>query len=220
MNNIALMSVSRSNTMKIASIQKLGWRIMMSLVLLFGIPSSMLAQRIAMIDIKSTDEEFVANFSKAGMKLISRNEKKIVMEGVLNQEPMFMEVDLTPISHLVYRVTVTHKTLFTSPKNKVKWKEAKSAFESRKLKLVNRYGAIYKEEYKLEKPFKEGKGKELKALELGKGKWFADWGDMQYFQNLRLTIRLNGDGNVLVEYWVKDAHLKFLEEEKLTQNQL
>lgn len=220
MNNIALMRVSCSSNVKIASIQKMGWLKLMSLVLLFGLSSSVLAQRIAMIDIKSTDEEFVANFSKAGMKLISRNEKKIVMEGVLNQEPMYMEVDLTPISHLVYRVTVTHKTLFTSPKNKVKWKEAKSAFESRKLKLVNRYGAIYMEEYKLEKPFKEGKGKELKAIELGKGKWYADWGDMQYFQNLRLTIRLNGDGNVLVEYWVKDAHFKFLEEEKLTQNQL
>lgn len=220
MRNMIVVNSGSLNTLRNTAYQKNARNLVAFLFLFLGISSSLYSQRIAMIDIKATDEEFVTNFSKAGMKLISRNEKKIVMEGVLNQEPMLMEADLTPITHVVYRVTVTHKTLFTSPKNKLKWKEAKSAFDSRKSKLVNRYGAIFKEEYILEKPYKDGKGKELKALGLGKGKWYADWGEMQYFQNLRLTMRLNGEGNVLVEYWVKDAHLKFLEEEKLTQNQL
>lgn len=220
MNNISLERVGRLDFMKISLMRKCVKGLILSLILLIGNSNSLFSQRIAMIDIKATDDEFVSNFSKAGMKLISRSEKKIVMEGVLNQEPMLMEADLTPITHVVYRVTVTHKTLFTSPKDKQKWMEAKSAFESRKSKLVNRYGAIFKEEYYFEKPYKQGKGKELKALGLGKGKWYADWGEMQYFQNLRLTMRINGEGNVLVEYWVKDAHLKFLEEEKLTQNQL
>ncbi len=178
------------------------------------------AQRIAMIDIKGTDEEFVERFSKAGLSLVSKKDNKIIMQGVLKGEMVMMNVDCTPISHFVYRVTVTHKTEFSSPKSKQQWKEAKMAYESRRGVLVSRYGEIYKEERYFEKPYREGKGKELRALSLGKGKWQADWGEMQYFQNLRLTMRLNGDGHVLVEYWVKDAHLKFLEEDKLTQNQL
>lgn len=189
----------------------------------WGYQSNAWAQRIAMIDIKATDEEFVTNFSKAGMNLISRTTKQLVMEGVLSKEsntPITMVADLTPITHVVYRVTVRHKTLFTSIKPKQKWIEAKSHYESKKEKLVSRYGGIYKEDRVFEKPFKEGKGKELKAISLGKGKYMADWGDMQYFQNLRLTMRLDMEGDVLVEYWVKDSYLKFLEEEKLTQNQL
>ena len=220
MRNMVMVNSGCLNTLRSTAYQKNARNLIVFLFLFLGITSSLYSQRIAMIDIKATDEEFVTNFSKAGMKLISRNEKKIVMEGVLNQEPMLMEADLTPITHVVYRVTVVHRTLFTSSKSKQRWKEAKSAFDLRKSKLVNRYGAIFKEEYSFEKPFKEGKGKELKALEIGKGKWYADWGDMQYFQNLHLIMRINADGNVLVEYWVKDAHLKFLEEEKLTQNQL
>lgn len=220
MNNISLNNSGRLDFVKISEIKKHARRLVFSLFLFLGIYNPIFSQRIAMIDIKASDEEFVTNFSKVGMKLISRTENKIVMEGVLNQEPLLMEADLTPVTHVVYRVTVTHKTLFTSSKDKQKWKEAKSAFDSRKSKLINRYGAIFKEEYVFEKPYKEGRGKELKALGLGKGKWYADWGDMQYFQNLHLIMRINGEGNVLVEYWVKDAHLKFLEEEKLTQNQL
>jgi hypothetical protein len=187
---------------------------------LMGYSNGLFSQRIAMIDIKGTEDEFVANFGKVGMKIVGKSTNRIIMEGVLGGEMVKMEADLTPISRNVYRVTVTHKTEFSSPKSKKMWLEAKAEYEKRKSKLVNRYGAIYKEENYFEKPFREGKGKELKAIELGKGKWCADWGDMQYFQNLRLTIRLNGAGDVLVEYWVKDAHLKFLEEEKLTQNQL
>jgi hypothetical protein len=195
----------------------------LSFALFLGCQSSAWAQRIAMIDIKATDEEFINNFGRAGMNLISRSTKQIVMQGVLIKEsntPITLIADLTPISHVVYRVTVRHKTLFTSVKPKQKWMEAKSHYESKKEKMISRYGTIFKEERVFEKPFKEGKGKELKAISIGKARWMSDWGEMQYFQNLYLTLRIDSEGDVLVEYWVKDSHLKFLEEEKLTQNQL
>jgi hypothetical protein len=170
------------------------------------------AQRIGMVDIKGHRDSFVLRFEQQlGFKRIADEQKKVVMRGTLNGEAADLIVFETPITQRVYKVQVRFQAF-------PKWKTAKEYYLNKLASLETRHGQAVKRVMHFEKPYCDGGGKEFQALKKGKAKYYHDWGDMPYNQNLFLQYWIDADQHVYVSFTLKDEFMKFEEEDKLIQN--
>jgi hypothetical protein len=185
-----------------------------SLILWGSLVTNVNAQRIAMLDIAGHRDSFIQRFTnQLGFNRIPDENKKPVMRGVLNGEEVDLIIHETPLTHRVYKVHVRFKAF-------PKWKLAKEYYLNKRASLEKKYGQVIKTEIQFQKPYCEGGGKEFEALKQGKGKFYCDWGDMPYIQNLFLQYWIDGDQHVYLSFTLKDEWMKFQEEDKFTQNSL
>ena len=176
--------------------------------------SSSNAQRIAMVDIEGHRDSFIERFEiKLGFQRIEDENKHAVLRGQLNGESADLIVYETPLTHRVYKVEVRFDAF-------KKWKKAKAYFLNKETSLKKKYGEPAVAIEFFEKPYCDGGGNEYEAILKGKGKYYRDWGDMPYIQNLFLQYWIGGDQHVYLSFTLKDELMKFEEEQKLTENSL
>jgi hypothetical protein len=172
------------------------------------------AQRIAMVDIEGHRDSFISRFeSKLGFQRIEDENQHVVLRGQLNGESADLIVYETPLTHRVYKVEARFQSFS-------KWKNAKKYYLAKEINLKKKYGDPVNVDEHFDKPYCDGGGKEFEAILTGKGKFYRDWGDMPYIQNLFLQFWIGGDQHVYLSFTLKDELMKFEEEQKLTENSL
>ncbi len=160
-------------------------------------PAFTSAQRIAMIDMKGhPDTLALILVTEKGFTAMPSQGDVRVLKGKLNGEPIELKIYSSPISKRVWMATA----FYVPQKN---YKKALVDFELKVQNLVERYGKVESKNI-------------LKKQKTAK----ADWGYMQYFQNLQLVAEILEGNRVVVHFILRDERIKHDEEKKLSENQL
>ncbi len=160
-------------------------------------PAFTSAQRIAMIDMKGHPDTLALRLVKEkGFTAMTSQGDVRVLKGKLNGEPIELKIYSSPISKRVWMATA----FYVPQKN---YKKALVDFELKVQNLVERYGKFESKNI-------------LKKQKTAK----ADWGYMQYFQNLQLVAEIVEGNRVAVHFILRDERIKHEEEKKLSENQL
>ncbi len=160
-------------------------------------PAFTSAQRIAMIDMKGHPDTLALRLVKEkGFTAMTSQGDVRVLKGKLNGEPIELKIYSSPISKRVWMATA----FYVPQKN---YKKALVDFELKVQNLVERYGKFESKNI-------------LKKQKTAK----ADWGYMQYFQNLQLVAEIVEGNRVVVHFILRDERIKHEEEKKLSENQL
>ncbi len=160
-------------------------------------PAFTSAQRIAMIDMKGHPDTLALRLVKEkGFTAMPSQGDVRVLKGKLNGEPIELKIYSSPISKRVWMATA----FYVPQKN---YKKALVDFELKVQNLVERYGKVESKNI-------------LKKQKTAK----ADWGYMQYFQNLQLVAEIVEGNRVVVHFILRDERIKHEEEKKLSENQL
>ncbi len=160
-------------------------------------PAFTSAQRIAMIDMKGHPDTLALRLVKEkGFTAMTSQGDVRVLKGKLNGEPIELKIYSSPISKRVWMATA----FYVPQKN---YKKALVDFELKVQNLVERYGKVESKNI-------------LKKQKTAK----ADWGYMQYFQNLQLVAEILEGNRVAVHFILRDERIKHDEEKKLSENQL
>lgn len=160
-------------------------------------PAFTSAQRIAMIDMKGHPDTLALRLVKEkGFTAMTSQGDVRVLKGKLNGEPIELKIYSSPISKRVWMATA----FYVPQKN---YKKALVDFELKVQNLVERYGKVESKNI-------------LKKQKTAK----ADWGYMQYFQNLQLVAEIVEGNRVVVHFILRDERIKHEEEKKLSENQL
>jgi hypothetical protein len=155
------------------------------------------AQRIAMIDMKGHPDTLALRLVKEkGFTSMPNQGDVRVLKGKLNGEPIELKIYSSPIGKRVWMATA----FYVPQKN---YKKALVDFEFKVQNLVERYGKFESKNI-------------LKKQKTAK----ADWGYMQYFQNLQLVAEIVEGNRVAVHFILRDERIKHDEEKKLSENQL
>ena len=155
------------------------------------------AQRIAMIDMKGHPDTLALRLVKEkGFTYMPNQGEVRVLKGKLNGEAVELKIYSSPINKRVWMATA----FYVPQKN---YKKALLAFELKVKNLVERYGKFESKNI-------------LKKQKTAK----ADWGYMQYFQNLQLIAEIVNCNQVAVHFILRDERVKAEEEKKLSENQL
>jgi hypothetical protein len=184
------------------------------LVLIFCLPFFASAQRIAMVDIKGPTTVFVERMKKEkGFIQVGTNKGLPMLRGKIKNDSVTLILHETPINHRLYKVDVRFDAI-------PKWKKTKKFYLAKKEKLIEKYGPIKIDSFKFQEPFCDGGRKEWEAFSQNKATVMADWGEMQYFQNLHLQYYIHSDGHIYLSYTLRDEEFKYQEEKELSKNSI
>jgi len=86
--------------------------------------------------------------------------------------------------------------------------------------LIEKYGPIKTDKFEFIKPYCDGGKNVWEAFSKNKATVMADWGEMQYFQNLHLKYFINDDGHIYLSYTLRDEEFKYQEEKELSKNSI
>lgn len=170
-----------------------------ALICLFAcfLPAISMAQRIAMIDMKGHPDTLALRLVKEkGFQSLPNKGEDRILKGKLNGEEVELRIYCSPISKRVWMATA----FYVPRKN---YKKALLDFELKVQNLVERYGKFESKNI-------------LKKQKTAK----ADWGYMQYFQNLQLIAEIVEGNRVAVHFILRDEMVKYKEEKLLSDNQL
>lgn len=180
--------------------------------LLMLLSHSVVAQRIAMIDIIGTADSVIPAFKKHGLTEKSSNANSHTLVGKLAGENATMVFYHTPLTQHIYLVTVTYNQTYSK-------EMLFNAFEERVKKIISRYALPNsinlndgKTQMKLDQSNKDsvmlGKNQSssqaAEVFKLPANAMRVIWNNMQYFTNSIIECYPNSSNQIVVEYWVKD----------------
>lgn len=113
------------------------------------------------VPITGTLTEFVAKMEKKGWKSDYNNDYAIVMKGTFANEEAELYIISSRTTHTVWKVAVLLNNEYTS------WYSLKEDYNSWKALYSEKYGEPRSYEF-FKRPYYEGDGYELQAVELGK----------------------------------------------------
>lgn len=176
---------------------KLIKKLLLICLLVFALTNKSHAQRIAMIDMKGHPDTLAMRLVKEkGFQFLPNKGEDRILKGNLNGDEVELRIYCSPISKRVWMATA----FYVPRKN---YKKALIDFDQRVLKLVERYGKFESKNI-------------LKKQKTAK----ADWGYMQYFQNLQLIAEIVDGNRVAVHFILRDEILKYKEEKALSDSKL
>lgn len=183
-------------------------------IVLFSLPLFVFGQRIAMIDIKGPTTVFIERMKKEkGFFEINGDKGLPLLRGKIKNDSVTLILHETPINHRLYKVDVRFDAIR-------KWKKTKKFYLAKKEKLIEKYGPIKIDKFEFIKPYCDGGRNVWEAFSKNKATVMADWGEMQYFQNLHLKYFINDDGHIYLSYTLRDEEFKYQEEKELSKNSI
>lgn len=183
-------------------------------IVLLSFPLIVSAQRIAMVDIKGPTTVFIERMKKEkGFVQLNQTKGLPLLRGKIKEDSVTLILHETPINHRLYKVDVRYDAI-------PKWKKTKKFYLSKKEKLIEKYGPIKTDKFEFQKPYCDGGRNEWEAFSNNKAVVMADWGEMQYFQNLHLQYFIKADGHIYLSYTLRDEEFKYQEEKELSKNSI